>query len=332
MNPNILKHNSFLGIDLGGTKIMALVANANGHVLSEALSATPPAGDPEQVVDAMVQTTQKAIQNAGLDLQDIQGVGIAAAGGIDPYRQVVVHSPNLPGWADVPLGQMFRRHVDLPTSISNDANLAALGEQRYGAGRGVSNLLFITVSTGIGGGIIINGRLYEGRSGYAGEVGHISVLTDGPYGRSQTQGAWEALASGTALAADAQRRLDAGESSSLQAQVLYQGLEGITAEMVFKALEQGDQLAQRVVEQGIGYLASGLLSLVNVLDPEKVIIGGGLSNQWQRYIGPAVAIMREQAFAGLGRDLAVEPPELGVRAGALGAVALAVDAAAELGR
>jgi glucokinase len=301
------------------------VGTADGQTLGEALIPTPAAQGAERVVEAMVMAARQALASAEVDVATLRGAGIAAAGAIDQERGVVVHSPHLTGWDHVPLVSMIRQHLDVPTAIANDANVAALGEHRYGAGRGVSNLLFITVSTGIGGGIIINGQLYNGSLGLAGEVGHISVLTGGPYGRSRTAGALESLASGTALANEARRRLEAGERSVLEARVRSHGAEAVTAEILFDALGQGDEMARQIVAWGIQYLGAGLTSLVNVLNPGMLIIGGGLSNEWESYIQPAVEIMREEAFAGMGRDLPVVPPQLGANAGALGAVALAAD-------
>ncbi len=317
----------YLGIDLGGTKVLALVGTSDGQTLGEGLVVTPADEGAERVVAAMLHAAEQAVAAALVDIGTLAGVGIASAGAIDYNHGSVIHSPHLSGWDHVPLVSMLRRHLNVPIVIDNDANLAALGEHRYGAGRGVSNLLYMTVSTGIGGGMILSGELYRGATGFAGEVGHISVLAGGPYGKSRTAGALEALAAGTALVWEVRRRLEQGEPSSLQALASSPNADAITAETVFEAFHQGDALAMQVVAQGVQYLGAGLTSLVNVLSPEVLIIGGGLSNQWEAYIQPAVEIMRQQTFVGMGRDLRVVPPELGANAGALGAIALASDAA-----
>ena len=313
----------YLGLDLGGSKVLALVATADGQVLGEALLPTPASEGPARVVQVMMQAAQQATASAGVDPGTLGGAGVAAAGAIDRRRGVVVHSPQLAGLNNVPLVQMLQDHLRLPTVMDNDANLAALGEHLYGVGQGVDNLLFITLSTGIGGGIIIGGRLYRGGQGFAGEIGHISVLAGGPRGRSSVAGALEALASGSALAGEVSRRLREGEPSLLQEHAKAHGADSVTAELVFEAYHQGDELARKVVTQAVVYLGAGLTSLVNVLDPELLIIGGGLANQWEPYIAPAVEIMRAEAMAGMGRGLRVVPAALGARAGALGAVALA---------
>ena len=217
-----------------------------------------------------------------------------------------------------PFVSMFREHWDIPTVISNDANLAGLAEQRFGAGKGVQNLLFITISTGIGGGIVINGEIYAGASGFAGEIGHITVDTHGPYGRSRTPGAWESHCSGIALARITNERISAGEHSSLEKQG-----QGLNAIAIFDALRAGDPLAISVVKDAVEHMGTALTGIVNILDPEIIVIGGGLSNEWEAYIAPSVARMRLLTFAGMGKHTRVVPPMLGVEAGALGAIALA---------
>ena len=166
-------------------------------------------------------------------------------------------------------------------------------------------------------------ELYQGAHGQAGEVGHISVEAHGPSGMSMTIGAWEAQCSGTALARISGERIEAGEASSMAS--AYHG-EGLTAPDVFAAMRGGDALARSVIDDAIVYLGAGLTSLVNVLDPGKIIIGGGMSNEWDAYIAPGVELMRQQAFSGVGKRVAVEPPALGAQAGAMGGVALAQDA------
>ena len=330
MNSTSSKSDSaplYLGLDLGGTKVLALVATAEGHVLGETVLPTPATEGPMGVVQAMAEAAAQAMAAARVEPSAVRSTGVAVAGAINQKLGVVVHSPHLAGWDQVPLVQMLEARLRLPVVIDNDANMAALGEHRYGAGRGVESLLFVTVGTGIGGGIIVNGRVYRGNHGYAGEVGHISVLAGGPQGKSSVSGALEALAAGTGLADEAVRRLRNGEASLLQERLDADGAGALTGESVFEAYRQGDGLARQVVAQATVYLGAGLTSLVNVLDPELLIIGGGLANEWETYIRPAVEIMRSQAMAGMGRDLRVAPADLGIAAGALGGVALAVDAA-----
>ena len=310
----------YVGVDLGGTKTLALAATADGTVLGRAVNPTKSTTSAELVVSSMVETAREALAEAGLEPAFTRAVAIAAAGAIRSENGAIVWSPHIASMSDTPVVDMFQQHWDVPLTIGNDANLAALGEQRYGAGRGVSDLLFITVSTGIGGGIVIDDKLYTGALGFAGEIGHMTVDAHGPYGKSTTPGAWEAMCSGTSLVRIATERITAGEASSMRAAVKRGRLD---AEAIFAAMREGDTLAASVIGNAIEYLGAGLTSLVNVLNPGLLVVGGGLANEWDAYIAPAVEIMRRQSFAGVGRDTPVVPPALGGDSGALGAVALA---------
>ena len=319
-------NKAVLGVDLGGTKTLALAATPDGEALASAVRETPSRESAERIISAIADAARAAMREAGLGPGDVAAAGVAAAGAIDAREGAIVHSPHLPAMSNTPVAAMLRRQLEIPVFIGNDANLAALGEQRFGAGKGVADLLFLTISTGIGGGIIIGGDLFTGSAGYAGEVGHVTVDAHGPLGASSTPGAWESLCSGTALARIAAERIAAGERSSMSDALRDTNQEGLTARDVFAARRSGDALAQSIIADAVVYLGAGLTSLVNLLNPGKIIIGGGLSNEWDAYIAPAVALMREQSFAGVGKLTPVVPPALGAEAGALGAVSLACGA------
>ncbi len=319
----------FLGIDLGVTKVLALSADAAGAVLGRAVASTPVNEGPDAIAGTLAAAAARALADGGVPDAPVRAFGVAAAGAIDIRGGTIVHSPHLPTAAHMPVVAMLADRLGAPGVIGNDANLAALAEHRYGAGQDTDDLLFITVSTGIGGGIISRGRLLLGAEGYAGEIGHMTVDAGGPYAQSKTPGAWEALCSGTALARIATERINAGEPSSLAVALADTGTEALTARDVFAAYQKGDVLAQSVVADGVRHMAVALTSLVNILNPGKIIIGGGLSNQWDDYIAPAVTLMREQSFAGVGRDTPVVLPALGADGGAYGAIALAREAVDE---
>ena len=319
----------FLGIDLGGTKVLALAADAAGAVLGRAVASTPADDGPDAIADALASAAAGALADGGVPGAPVRAFGIAAAGAIDIRSGTIVHSPHLPTASHMPVVAMLGERLGAPGVIGNDANLAALAEHRYGAGQDTDDLLFITVSTGIGGGIISRGKLLLGAEGYAGEIGHMTIDASGPLAKSTTPGAWEALCSGTALARIATERINAGEASSLAASLADTGTEALTARDVFAAYHLGDKLAQSVIADGVRHMAVALTSLVNILNPGKIIIGGGLSNQWDDYIAPAVTLMREQSFAGVGKATPVVLPALGADAGAYGAIALAREAADE---
>lgn len=311
----------YVGIDVGGTKTLAVVGDAQGNIYGRAVNPSRADQPVEVIVDGLVQTAREAVADAGIDERDITAAGIASAGAVDARNGILVSCPQMPQVRNAPLCSLFRERWDIPTVIGNDANLAGLAEQRFGAGVGAQNLLFITISTGIGGGIVLNGEVYTGTSGFAGEIGHITVDTHGPYGRSRTPGAWESLCSGVALARITRERIEAGEASSLAALG-----DAVDAVALFDAMRAGDKLARSVIADAIEHMSTALTSVVNILDPEIIVIGGGLSNEWDGYIGPAVERMRGLTFADMGMHTRVVPPALGIEAGALGAVALAAEA------
>ncbi|MEK9659763.1 MAG: ROK family protein [Chloroflexota bacterium] len=312
----------YLGIDIGGTKVLAVAGTSDGQRLGVGTIPTPSQGSADEVAEALASAARAAAQTAGATLAQVAGVGIASAGAVDMSSGVVVHSPHVASMRRTPLVAMLARRLGgARVVMGNDATLAALGEQRFGAGRGVDELLFITISTGIGGGIVTRGQLLLGAGGYAGEIGHMSIDAHGPYGKSTMPGAWESLCSGSALARIAGERLAAGEASTLAQVQREQGV--VDARAVFAALHAGDGLARRIVDDATHYLGIGLAGLVNLLNPQRIIIGGGLSNEWDDYIAPAIALMRRHTFGDVGAETEVVPPALGAGAGAWGAIALA---------
>jgi glucokinase len=314
----------YLGIDIGGTKVLAVAGTPSGQRGGTGTVPTPAQGSATQVADALASAARAAAQAAGAALAQVAGVGIASAGAVDMGAGVVVHSPHVASMQRTPLAAMLAERLEgARVVMGNDATLAALGEQRYGAGRGVDEVLFITISTGIGGGIVTRGQLLLGAGGYAGEIGHMSVDAHGPHGKSTMPGAWESLCSGSALARIAGERLAAGEASSLAGVLAAHG--AVDARAVFAARREGDALARRIVDEATHYLGIGLAGLVNLLNPQRIIIGGGLSNEWDAYIAPAVALMRRHTFGDVGADTEVVPPALGAEAGAWGAIALAAE-------
>ncbi|MYD97083.1 MAG: ROK family protein [Gammaproteobacteria bacterium] len=317
--------DAFLGIDLGGTKILALAARPDGTTLASVAAETPSRESAERVVAVMTETARAVMSQAELDATAVAAVGVASAGAIDAGTGTLVHAPQLPTMSNTPLASMLRQRLGMSAVVGNDANLAALGEHRYGAGRRVQDLVFLAVSTGIGAGIIIGGELFTGSAGFAGEVGHMTIDAHGPYGLSTMPGALESLCSGTALARVATERITAGEYSSMTSVLSNTNRKGLTAREVFAAHHSGDALAQSIITDAVVYLGAGLTNVVNLFNPETIIVGGGLASEWDAYIAPAVALMREQSFAGIGRLTPVVPPALGSEAGALGAIALAND-------
>ena len=308
-----------VGVDLGGTKIHTVVATPEGSVLGENRCATLAAEGPDAVLERLITTVRASLVGAGLSTSEIAGVGISSPGPCDPRRGVITNAPNLPGWHEIPIIRIISEQLSVTALLENDANAACYGEYRFGAGRGFRHLLYVTLGTGIGGGIIIDGEIYEGASGAAGEVGHMTIDQDGPVCNCGSRGCLEALASGPAIAREAAAAIAAGRSPLL-AQLA--GNSPPTPEQVQEAAQRGDVAARQVIEEAGRQLGIGLIGLLNCFDPEALILGGGLLGLGDRYIGTAVRLARERAFAQIIADVTITTAALGERAGALGAAAL----------
>jgi glucokinase len=236
---------------------------------------------------------------------------------------VVTAPPNLPGWKNVPLKRLIEEALSITAFLENDANAAALGEHRFGAGRGVQNMIYVTASTGIGGGLILNGQLYSGATGAAGEIGHMTVLPWGPYCGCGNRGCLEALASGTAIARDGRELVRRGVPT-LIAELAAGNPERVTAKLVAEAADRGDIEAQEILTEAMTYLGMGMANLVNLFNPELIVIGGGLTNMGEGLFGPVRRAIERRAFPAAARAAQVVPAELGDDVGVLGAVAVAM--------
>ncbi len=313
----------YVGVDIGGTKLLAVVATAGGSPLGRFRLATESLAAPDVVLRQAVECVDGALRAARLTRADIRAAGLAIAGPTDFERGVVTESPNLPAWHDVAAAGIAGEALGLPAFLDNDANAAALGEHRFGAGRGLRHMVYLTVSTGIGGGIIIDGRLYRGASGSAGEFGHMVMQPEGPLCNCGNRGCLEALASGTAIEREARAAAAEGRSPGLARAVA--GRE-MTAHIVEQAAEAGDAEAAAIIERAARAFGVGLAAIVNALNPETIVVGGGISKMGKRYLAPAEAAMRAHAFDLPARAVSLRVSALGDDAAALGAVALAHDA------
>ncbi|MBI2832326.1 MAG: ROK family protein [Chloroflexi bacterium] len=307
-----------LAIDVGGTKIVAAIVSSDGKIMARQSYPTLAYEGLQVVIGRITSAIDRLLEKTGIDLSQLHGISLAAAGAIDSHRGIITLSPNLPGWRDVPLRDIIFKKYGAKTFLVHDATAAALGEHRFGAGKGVDNLIYVTVSTGIGGGIIIGGKLYEGTSGSAGEVGHMTIDIDGPKCNCGNYGCLEMFASGTAVAREAARRIHQGETSSLVDMVKGK-LENITAEMVDRAAQNGDSLAKDVLQQALRYLGIGMASLVNILNPEMIVFGGGMSRMGARLLEPVRQVIDERDYAVSAQAVRLVTAKLGGDAEAVGA-------------
>ena len=308
-----------IGVDIGGTKVAGGVVDESGQILARARVETP-AKDAQAAEDAIVAVVEQLRGDF-----DIDAVGLGIAGFVDEARSRVYFSPNLPDWHNEPVRDDVSKRVGLPVVVENDANAAAWGENRFGAGREETDLVCVTVGTGIGGGIIVEDRLYRGRFGIGGEIGHMQVVANGRLCGCGQRGCWEQYASGNALVRDARER--AAESRSEASVLLRMGdgtPEMITGRHVTEAARLGDKVALAAFATVGRWLGQGLADLVAVLDPGRFIIGGGVSEAGDLVLQPA-----REGFEALitGRDVRpvaqVVLAELGNDAGLVGAADLA---------
>jgi glucokinase len=317
------KVKTVLAVDVGGTKIMTAVFAPGGKMLSKNVSPTLVNEGVDSTIERLISAIRAALARQGLETADLDAIGIACAGGVDSERGVVVTpSPNMPGWKDVPLADILRKKLNQKVFVVNDASAAALGEHLYGAGKGASNIVLFTVGTGIGGGIIIDGKLYLGARGGAGELGHMTVAADGLACRCGNTGCLELLASGRAVERDAITRLRRGEKSVL-VELCRGDIESITAEQVGEAARISDPLALEVLARAAYYLGIGIINVVNIFNPDMVIIGGGMAELGEMLIGPGRRLVDERAFSISSGSVRIVAAQLGNEAGVYGAAAFA---------
>ena len=265
-----------VALDVGGTWTRTAVVNESGNVLWRNREATLKGQGTDALVEQLRQSVRQGCEAAAP--AGIHGIALGMAGPLDPQTGVLFAPPNLMEMDGVSLTDMWGDSMGAPVLVGNDATLAALGEYHYGAGRGCHTLVYITLSTGIGGGIVVDGQLFQGASGFAGEIGHTRVESNGPECGCGSRGCLEAVASGTGIARQARTRIARGEASLLAAEV--SPIEAIDTVHVFDAAARQDRLAQDIVNKAARGLGVGLLNVLQLLDPDLIVLGGSVSQQW----------------------------------------------------
>lgn len=311
-----------VGIDIGGTKLAVGVATRDGRLLAEARQPTGVTDGPDAVIGRVVELARAVIAEAGHGAGQVTRIGIGCGGPLDPWRGVVLNALNNPGWIDIPLTERISEALAMPAYLDNDANAAALGEHRFGAGRGTANMVYLTVSTGVGGGVIAGGRLLRGENGNAAELGHLTVDAHGRRCQCGSIGCLEAYASGTNIAVRAREALSASAAPSRLRTVPSADL---TAAEVSAAAEAGDALAARVWSETTTLLGAGIASMIHAFNPALVVLGGGVTIAGDLLLDPVRRAVAERTMPWLHEVVRIVPAELGDRAGILGAVAVALD-------
>jgi len=310
-----------LTIDIGGTKIAAAVIEPAGRVVARARGETPDSTDEVVLVDAVERVARQALAGADVPLSSMDEIGLSCAGIVNTRDGIVVYSPNVAALRRTPLRGLLSERFGKPVAMGNDATLAALGEWEFALHRSVDDLVYVTVSTGIGGGIISGGRLVEGACGAAGEVGHMTIEVNGPACPCGRSGCWEALASGRALAERTVKRLEQGDAS-LIGDLAGGDMANVDAQLVSIAARQGDSLAREMIEITAFYVGVGLGNLINIFNPSTVVVGGGVIKIGDSLMGPAARIARERAYVASAGEVDIRVAMLGDDSPLYGAAAL----------
>jgi glucokinase len=311
-----------VGIDIGGTAIKIAVLWNDGRVVTARQIPTHPDAGPERAVERLLVTVRELMAGEGLEPGEMRAVGMDSAGIVDGVRNLVLDAPNLRSWERYPVAERLGAALGLPVFLENDVNAMAYGEWSCGAGRGTRHLLCLTLGTGVGGGLILDGKLYRGSSGAAGEVGHVSVQRDGPRCPCGSYGCLERYIGAGYIVERALLRLQRDNTPSSLRGVLP---EEMTPLVISRAAAQGDELAAEVLEETGIWLGVALAGLVNVLNPERIVVGGGVAQAGEWILGPARRSLRERAMSLPGEAAEIVPAALGNDASVVGAALLGLE-------
>jgi glucokinase len=308
-----------VAIDLGGTNIKAALVDRQGASFAPYLAPTGEDLSPAAVIERLAQVVEllrtRAVEQGNAKMI---GVGLGCPGGVYPNRAVVSQSPNFPGWHDVNLRDPLEARLGLPVLLENDANVAALAEFQLGVGQGVDSMVLLTLGTGIGGGLILNGRIWQGAWGMAGEIGHITVEPDGPRCGCGNRGCLEALASGPALVRQAREGISRGEGHTL-IRLIGGDINAITPQKIYEAALLDEELSVRLLNNSAKYIGIVIASVLNLLNIPLFAIGGGISAAFD-LLGPQIrAEVRRRAYRVPAENVRIERAALGNDAGTLGA-------------
>jgi glucokinase len=318
-----------VGIDIGGTKLATVVADRTGHILGKVRKPTLAERGPEYALDLLFDMVRETVSLAGLEQGAISAIGVSCGGPLDTKTGIVYSPPNLPGWDALPLKTKLESEFQVPVTIENDANASALAEYRFGGGRGYKAVLYMTMSTGIGGGIVIDGHIYHGANDSAGEVGHQILLPDGPPCGCGKRGCLEALCSGPAIARRAQAAIQAqiteAKTSATTLLNLAGGhIEDVKSEHVLTAARTGDALALQLINETAYYMGWGIANLVNILNPDIVLLGTIAIAAGDLLLDPIRKTVSEFAMPRPAEAVKIAPAQLGEALGDLAAIALVV--------
>lgn len=318
----VLKEKKYaIGIDLGGTKIGVAMVSRSGEIKNYLKIPTNAQEGMDAVLAKIKTCINQVIQYTGIHIGEVVGIGIGVPGQVNPEDGIVHFAPNLPGWQEIPISRVIEEEFNLPVMLENDANAAAWGEKSFGIARGIDNLVCLTLGTGIGGGLILDGKIYRGKNFAAGEIGHIIVNKDGPQCNCGGSGCLEVYSSATGIKNRVIERVKRIKKDHNPLQELISDLESIHLAEIFEMARQGEPLLKDIVNDAIEYLGIGIIILVNLLNPEMVVLVGGLTNEGDKLLDPLKEIVYKRAIKVSLKDLKIVFGQLGEYAGLIGAAA-----------
>lgn len=306
-----------VGVDLGGTKISTALSDFNGNVISQTTVPTNASEGEAPVLNRIIESIDKVMKDGSTNTSEVSAIGIGLPGALNVEEGIILFTPNLP-FKDFNIVEPLKSRFEIPVFIDNDANVATIGEFMFGAGKGSKNVIFFTVSTGIGGGAVLNGKIYRGHTANAMEIGHMTVAPGGPRCNCGNVGCVEAIASGTSIAKRGKEALASKVETSLRK------YEEITSYEVFKEAEAGDEVSKEIIDNALNYLGIAVANAVSIFDPEYVIIGGGVSKAGNIVFDTVRKVVDKRCFKNMAESVKIVPAGLGTDAGVIGAVALAL--------
>ena len=306
-----------IGVDLGGTKISTAVSTLDGEILKQTVVATKAEEGEEPVLSRIIGTISEVLVGADISKDEVEAIGIGSPGPLDAKKGVIITTPNLP-FKNYNVVQPIKDKFGIPVYLDNDANVAAIGEYMFGAGKGTKNIVYFTVSTGVGGGAVLNGQAYRGNTSNALEIGHMTVDAHGPRCNCGNIGCLEAISSGTAIGKKGR------EAAATKVETSLKNYDNITSYEVFKEAKNGDAVAKEIVDNAMNYLGIGVANAITIFDPEMVIIGGGVSKVGDILFDTVRKVVNKRCFKSLADACKIVPAGLGTDAGVVGAVALAI--------
>ncbi|MDB2108390.1 ROK family protein [Clostridium paraputrificum] len=306
-----------IGVDLGGTKISTAISTIEGNILANVVLPTKAEEGEVAVLGRIIQSIDEVIVGSSTSIDEVEAIGIGSPGPLDAKKGIIITTPNLP-FKDYNLVQPLKEKYNIPVYLDNDANAAAIGEYMFGAGKGKESIVYFTVSTGVGGGAVLDGKVYRGHTSNALEIGHTTVNPNGPRCNCGNLGCLEAMSSGTAIAKKGKEAVSTNVETSLKK------YDTVTSYEVFKEAEAGDEVAKDIIDNALTYLGIGVANAIATFDPEMIIIGGGVSKAGDIVFDTVKKVVNKRCFKSMAESCEIVPAGLGSDAGVVGAVALAI--------